>query len=50
MENGGDGSVAVEFLGEDGVEELKIEDVALIEGDAMLIRCDVFAFWQIVAD
>ena len=48
MEDGGDGSVEVDFLLEDGVQERQIEDIALIEVDSLLVGGDVLSFRKIM--
>ena len=48
MEDGGDGSVEVDFLLEDGVQERQIEDIALIEVDSLLVGGDVLSFREIM--
>ena len=48
VEDGGDGSVEVDFLLEDGVQERQIEDIALIEVDSLLVGGDVLSFREIM--
>ena len=50
MEDGGDGSVEVDFLLEYGVQEGEIEDVALVEVDSLLVGGDVLPFREIMGD